>query len=405
VTVTAHDWAPLLARRARSNQSGGALASILAQANATDIITLSGGFPAAETFPVGVLSELTERVMSSSSATALQYSPTQGLASVRDAIAGRLGEREGRVPTEAGLMVTSGGIDALELLSKSLLDPGDVVLVEAPSYLGAIMGFKGYEADVRGVPMDESGLDVDAVAQLLAGGLRPKFLYTIPDHQNPSGRTLSMDRRMALTALAERYGMLIVEDVAYRELSFTGVRASSLWELAPHVVVQIGTFSKVFFPGVRLGWAVGPDAIVAQMIEAKQNSDQCSGALGQRLVEEYIRGGHLDTQIELSRALYARRSAAMLSALEASMPPEVSWTLPTGGFFTWLTAPAGVDTSALTRRATEAKVSYVPGAPFYADDRGHGEMRLSFSRVSEPDVHEGIRRLATLFTTTTQEIT
>jgi 2-aminoadipate transaminase len=405
VTVTAHDWAPLLARRARSNQSGGALASILAQANATDIITLSGGFPAAETFPVGVLSELTERVMSSSSATALQYSPTQGLASVRDAIAGRLGEREGRVPTEAGLMVTSGGIDALELLSKSLLDPGDVVLVEAPSYLGAIMGFKGYEADVRGVPMDESGLDVDAVAQLLAGGLRPKFLYTIPDHQNPSGRTLSMDRRMALTALAERYGMLIVEDVAYRELSFTGVRASSLWELAPDVVVQIGTFSKVFFPGVRLGWAVGPDAIVAQMIEAKQNSDQCSGALGQRLVEEYIRGGHLDTQIELSRALYARRSAAMLSALEASMPPEVSWTLPTGGFFTWLTAPAGVDTSALTRRATEAKVSYVPGAPFYADDRGHGEMRLSFSRVSEPDVHEGIRRLATLFTTTTQEIT
>jgi 2-aminoadipate transaminase len=309
------------------------------------------------------------------------------------------------VPTEAGLMVTSGGIDALELLSKSLLDPGDVVLVEAPSYLGAIMGFKGYEADVRGVPMDESGLDVDGLAELLAGGLRPKFLYTIPDHQNPSGRTLSMDRRMALTALAERYGLLIVEDVAYRELSFTGVRASSLWELAPDVVVQIGTFSKVFFPGVRLGWAVGPDAIVAQMIEAKQNSDQCSGALGQRLVEEYIRGGHLDTQIELSRALYARRSAAMLSALEAFMPPEVSWTLPTGGFFTWLTAPPGVDTSALTRRATEAKVSYVPGAPFYADDRGHGEMRLSFSRVSEPDVHEGIRRLATLFTTTTQEIT
>jgi 2-aminoadipate transaminase len=405
VTLTAHDWAPLLARRARSNHSGGALAAILAQANATDIITLSGGFPAAETFPVGVLSELTERVMSSSSASALQYSPTQGLASVRDAIAGRLGEREGRIPPEAGLMVTSGGIDALELLSKSLLDPGDVVLVEAPSYLGAIMGFKGYEADVRGIPMDESGLDVDALAALLAGGLRPKFLYTIPDHQNPSGRTLSMDRRVALTALAERYGLLIVEDVAYRELSFSGERARSLWEIAPEVVVQIGTFSKVFFPGVRLGWAAGPDAIVAQMIEAKQNSDQCSGALGQRLVEEYIRGGHLDAQIELSRALYARRSAAMLSALDAFMPPGVSWTLPTGGFFTWLTAPAGVDTSALTRRATQARVSYVPGAPFYADDRGHGEMRLSFSRVSEPDVHEGIRRLASLFITTTQEIT
>lgn len=400
MTVTAQDWAPLLARRARSNSSGGAIAAILAQANATDVITLSGGFPAAETFPVEVLSELIGQVLSSGSSTALQYSPTQGLASVRDAIAARLGEHEGRVPDEAGLLVTSGGIDALELLSKSFLDPGDVVLVEAPSYLGAIMAFQGYEAHVRGVPMDESGLDVEALAALLAGGLRPKFLYTIPDHQNPSGRTLSMDRRIALTTLAERYGMLIVEDVAYRELSFNGVRTSSLWELAPDVVVQVGTFSKIFFPGVRLGWAAGPDAIVAQMIEAKQNSDQCSGAFGQRLVEEYIRGGHLDTQLELSRALYARRSAAMLTALEAFMPPDVTWTIPTGGFFTWLTAPAGVDTAALVRGATEARVSYVPGAPFYADDRGQREMRLSFSRVSETDVHEGVRRLATLFTTT-----
>ncbi len=404
MTVTAHDWAPLLARRARSNDSGGAIAAILAQANATDIITLSGGFPAAETFPVDVLSELTGRVLSSGSATALQYSPTQGLPSVRDAITARLGEREGRVPTEAGLLVTSGGIDALELLSKSLIDPGDVVLVEAPSYLGAIMGFKGYEADVRGVPMDESGLDVEALADLLADGLRPKFLYTIPDHQNPSGRTMSMDRRTALTTLADRYGMLIVEDVAYRELSFTGVRATSLWELAPDIVVQVGTFSKIFFPGVRLGWAAGPDAIIAQMIEAKQNSDQCSGAFGQRLVEEYIRGGHLDVQLELSRALYARRSAAMMSALDASMPPGVTWTIPTGGFFTWLTAPTGIDTAALAGRAREARVSYVPGAPFYADHQGQCEMRLSFSRVNEPDVHEGVRRLAALFTTTSQEI-
>lgn len=403
MTVTLHDWAPLLARRARGGGSGGAIAEILAQANATDIITLSGGFPAAETFPVDVLSELTGRVLSSGSASALQYSPTQGLPSVRDAIASRLGEREGRVPTEAGLLVTSGGIDALELLSKSLLDPGDVVLVEAPSYLGAIMGFKGYEAEVRGVPMDEAGLDVEALGDLLAGGLRPKFLYTIPDHQNPSGRTLSMDRRVALAALAERYGMLVVEDVAYRELAFSGVRATSLWELAPDVVVQVGTFSKVFFPGVRLGWAAGPDAIIAQLVEAKQNSDQCSGAFGQRLVEEYIRGGHLDAQLVRSRALYASRSAAMLTALESSMPPGVTWTVPTGGFFTWLTAPAGVDTTVLARRAREARVSYVPGVPFYADGQGRREMRLSFSRVSEPDVHEGIRRLATLFATTYQE--
>lgn len=397
MTATSYDWEPLLARRVRSHDGGGAIAAILAQANATDIITLSGGFPAPETFPVDVLATLTDAVLTSGSATALQYSPTQGLPSVRDALATRLAEREGRSPEEAGLMVTSGGIDALELLSKSLLDPGDVVLVEAPTYLGAIMAFQGYEAEVRALSVDEAGLDVEALAGLLAAGLRPKFLYTIPDHQNPSGRTMSRQRRLALVDLASRYGVLIVEDVAYRELTFTGEREPSLWALAPEVVVQVGTFSKIFFPGVRLGWAVGPQPIVRQMVDAKQNSDQCSGAFGQRLVEEYIRGGHLDAQLELSRALYARRGAVVLAALDQYMPAGVTWTVPTGGFFTWLTAPVGVDTTALAHLAQAAGVSYVPGAPFYPDDRGHREMRLSFSRVSEPDLHEGVRRLASLF--------
>lgn len=401
---TTHDWSASLARRARSGNSGSALAEILALANATGVITLSGGFPAPETFPVDVLAELMRGLLAGDPEVALQYSPTPGLASVRDAIAGRLGQREGLLPADDELMVTSGGIDALELLAKSLLDPGDVVLVEAPTYLGAIMGFAGYEADVRGVPMDEDGLDVEALATLLDGGLRPKLLYTIPDSQNPSGRTMSQDRRTALAALAQRHGLLVVEDVAYRELSFTGERATSLWALAPDVVVQIGTFSKTFFPGVRLGWAVGPAPLVARMVEAKQNSDQCAGALGQRLVEEYVRGGHLDRQLELSRALYADRCSAMLDALDATMPDGVTWTRPTGGFFTWLTVPAGIDTTELGRRAREARIAFVPGAPFYPDGRGRRELRLSFSRVTEQDIHVGVRRLAALITTTSEEI-
>jgi 2-aminoadipate transaminase len=297
-------------------------------------------------------------------------------------------------------MVTSGGIDALELLAKSLIDPGDVVLVEAPTYLGAIMGFEAYEADVRGVPMDDDGLDVDALEALLAAGLRPKLLYTIPDHQNPSGRQLSEQRRHALAALAQRYGVLVVEDVAYRELSFSGERATSLWTLAPDVVVQIGTFSKTFFPGVRLGWAVGPAALVGAMVVAKQNSDQCAGALGQRLLEEYLRGGHLDRQLIVSRSLYAGRCSAMLSALDALAPAEWRWTRPTGGFFCWLTAPPGTDTTELAIRARDAGVAFVPGAPFYPDGRGRTELRLSFSRATEQDIVEGIRRLAALLPTT-----
>lgn len=397
MTTATPDWSRSRAARAAAGHAGDALAEILALANATDVITLSGGFPAPETFPVAVLAELTGRLLADDAAVALQYSPTRGLPSVRAAIADRLAAREGRRPDDAELMVTSGGIDALELLAKSLLDPGDVVLVEAPTYLGAIMAFAGYQADVRGVPMDKDGLDVEALATLLAGGLRPKLLYTIPDHQNPSGRSMAPDRRRRLAALAERYGLLVVEDVAYRDLSFADDRETSLWTLAPDVVVQIGTFSKTFFPGVRLGWATGPVALVAQMVQAKQNSDQCAGALGQRLVEDYLRGGHLDRQLIASRSLYAGRCRAMMAALEREMPAGVSWTRPTGGFFSWLTAPAGTDTQALAGLAREARVAFVPGPPFYPDGRGQRELRLSFSRVTEPDIDEGVRRLAAFF--------
>jgi 2-aminoadipate transaminase len=296
-------------------------------------------------------------------------------------------------------MITSGGIDCMELLAKSYVDPGDVVVVESPTYLGGIMAFRGYEADVRGVPMDGDGMRVDVLASLLAGGLRPKIVYTIPDYQNPTGLSMSADRRTELAGLARRYGFLICEDVAYRELGFGAPPPASLWSLAPDVVLQAGTGSKIFFPGVRLGWAAGPQQVIGRLVVAKQNSDQCSGALGQRMFEEYGRAGHLDRQIVASRALYARRAELVTQALAAHMPGGTTWTTPRGGFYVWLTAPDGVDTVALSAAARDRKVAYVPGRPFYPGDAGATQIRLAYSRVADHLIDEGIRRIGEVLKT------
>ncbi|MGA8427439.1 MAG: PLP-dependent aminotransferase family protein, partial [Candidatus Dormiibacterota bacterium] len=277
-----HDWSAGLAQRTRA-LGGGEITAILALAGATDVITFSGGFPDPATFPTEILAEIAARLIAGDAAVSLQYTATEGIAGVRDYLAGRLEALEGTRPGPGELMVTSGGIDCMELLAKSYLDPGDVVVVEAPTYLGAIMAFRGYEADVRGVPLDSGGMRVDVLAGLLAGGLRPKIVYTIPDYQNPTGLSMSADRRAELIALARRYGFLICEDVAYRELGFGAPPPACLWSLAPDVVLQAGTGSKIFFPGVRLGWAAGPEQVIGRLVVAKQNSDQCSGALGQRM--------------------------------------------------------------------------------------------------------------------------
>ncbi len=393
-----HDWDADIARRTQT-LGGGEITAILALAGATDVITFSGGFPAPETFATGVLAEIAQRLISSDPAVSLQYSATEGIASVRDYVAGRLTTAQGRTPGDGELMITSGGIDCMELVAKTYLDPGDLVIVEAPTYLGAIMAFRGYEADVQGVPIDADGLRVDVLASRLAGGERPKILYTIPDFQNPSGLSMSLERRQALVALARQYGFMILEDVAYRDLSFDHVPPPTLWTLAPDVVVQAGTFSKIFCPGFRLGWAAGPAEIVARLVVAKQNSDQCSGALGQRMLEEYGRAGHMDRQIVESRALYQRRAGLTGEALARHMPDGTTWTTPTGGFYYWITAPDGVDTVALSAAARERKVAYVPGRPFYAGDEGHAQIRLSYSRVDDELIDEGVRRIGEVLKT------
>jgi 2-aminoadipate transaminase len=395
LTREAQSWNDLFAARTRAGVGAG-LADILALAGDTTLIPFAGGFPDAQTFPGAAVSSLLAELVASGDASALQYAPTQGLPGPREVVADRLEAFQGRRPDGDEVMITSGTIEALELIGKSFLDAGDVVVVEGPTYLGAIMAFRSFEAEVVAVPMDGEGLQVDELERRLAAGLRPKLLYAIPDYQNPAGLTLADERRTELVELARRYGFLIVEDVAYRELGFGREPPPSLWSVAPDVVVQAGTTSKTFFPGVRLGWAAGPATVVAQLVAAKQNTDQCAGALGQRLFEEYARRGWMDEQLERSRALYRRRCERLLAALERHMPDEVGWTRPDGGFFSWLTLPGALESAEFTKSAAARGVAVVPGMPFFPDGRGGANLRLSFSRVEDELIDEGIGRLAAL---------
>lgn len=396
------NWDASLARRAAA-LGAGEITAILSLAGATDVITFSGGFPDPATFPAAVLAGIAADLITADPGVALQYAATGGIGRVRDYIAARIGTLQGTAPGPGELMITSGGIDCLELVAKTYLDAGDTVVTEAPTYLGAIMAFRGFEADLHGVPVDACGLRTDILETHLANGLRPKLLYTIPDFQNPTGLTMTAQRREHLVALARRYGFLIVEDVAYRDLWFTQPPPPSLWSAASDVVLQAGTFSKVFCPGVRLGWAAGPAQIITRLVVAKQNTDQCAGALGQRMLEEYGRGGHLDRQLPASRALYARRAALMAGALAAHMPPGTTWTTPEGGFYIWVTAPPGTDTAALAAAARARRVAYVPGRPFYPAADGAAQLRLAYSRVDDGLIGEGIRRIAAVLATAREE--
>jgi 2-aminoadipate transaminase len=388
-------WDRLFAERTRGDVGEG-ITAVLAFLGRPDLISFAGGFPDPLTFPRERASALLAEFAAAGESAAFQYAPTRGLAGPLEAIAGRLEALQGRRPADDELVITSGAIEALELVGKSFLDRGDVVVVEGPTYLGAIQAFRSFESEVVAIPMDDHGLQVDELERRLADGVRPKLVYTIPDHQNPAGVSLSRERRGLLVELAGRYGFLIVEDVAYRELGFDDEAEPSLWSLAPDVVLQAGTTSKTLFPGVRLGWAVGPADVSAQLVSAKQNTDQCAGALGQRLFEEYVRRGWIDEQLVQSRSLYRRKCERMLAALERYMPEGTRWTSPKGGFFSWLALPDGGDAGDLARRAVERGVAVVPGSLFFADGSGGDNVRLSFSLVEEAKIDDGIQRLASL---------
>jgi 2-aminoadipate transaminase len=394
VTPETDRWDALYAARTRGDVGEG-IAAVLGLLGMPGVISFAGGFPDPVTFPRERVASLLAEFAATGEADAFQYAPTRGLAGAVAAFADRIEAQQGRRPADDELVITSGAIEALELVGMSFLDAGDVVVVEGPTYLGAIQSFRGFETTLDAIPLDDEGLQVDELERRLARGLRPKLLYTIPDHQNPAGVTLSAERRMLLVELARKHGFLIVEDVAYRELGFGGEALPSLWTLAPDVVVQAGTTSKTLFPGVRLGWAIAPPDVAARLVSAKQTTDQCAGAFGQRLFEEFQRRGWIDEQLARSRALYERKCTRLLAALEASMPGGARWTTPRGGFFSWLTLP-NVDTTELARRAVERSVGIVPGSLFFPDGRGADSVRLSFSLVDEAQIDEGIERLAAL---------
>jgi 2-aminoadipate transaminase len=314
------DFTDAFARRTRM-RGGDGLTSILA-GSPPGVLSMTGGFPNPATFPTDELDEIAARLLRDDAAVALQYTPCEGIASVREYLVDRQEHLQGRRPEPAELIVTSGGMECIALMCQALIDPGDTIVSEAPSYLGALMAFGGAEADTVAIATDGEGLRVDALAEGLADGLRPKFVYTIPEYQNPTGRTLPLERRHELVELCRRHRVLIFEDVAYRELSFDGSSLPSLWSLAPDVVLQAGTFSKTFFPGVRLGWAVGPAEVIAELAAAKQTTDQCAGGLGQRLVEEYGRAGGFERNLPAARSLYASHWAACRPRSAGTCPKE-----------------------------------------------------------------------------------
>ena len=369
------------------------LATILAGAP-PGVLSLAGGFPNPDTFPTAEIADIAARLLRDDPAVALQYTAPEGIPSVRGYLCDRQEQRQGVRPQPDELMVTSGGMECIALACRSLIEPGDTIAVEAPTYLGALMAFAGAHAQIEALPMDEDGLRVDALQARLDAGVNPKLLYVIPEYQNPSGRTLSLPRRHALIELCRRHQVLILEDVAYREISFDGATLPSLWSLGPDVVLQAGTFSKLLSPGFRLGWAAGPRDAIARLAAAKQTTDQCAGALGQRIVEEYGRAGLFDRRLPSACALYASHWRALERALGQHMPDACTWSEPTGGFFCWLTLAPQYDTLALRAAALDAGVMYVPGTLFGG---APNTMRLSFSLLAEPELETAVVRLSTLF--------
>jgi 2-aminoadipate transaminase len=391
MSTAAEGWAHAFA--GRTHNRSGEVTKILA-ATPPGVLSLAGGFPNPDTFPTEILTDIVTRLVHDDPGAVLQYTPCEGISSFREYLVGRQEQLQGRRPQVDELIVTSGGMEAMALVCQSVVDPGDAVAVEAPTYLGALMAFAGFEARIEEIPMDDDGMQVDVLAERLAAGLRPKFVYVIPDYQNPTGRTLSLARREALVELCRRHDVLILEDVAYREMSFDGAALPSLWSLAPDAVLQAGTFSKIFAPGVRLGWAVGPRDVIAQMAAAKQTTDQCSNGFCQRILDVYGRAGEFERQIPRSRALYASHWRALEQAFRRYLPDGCAWSEPAGGFFAWLTLPPQLDADEMRADAIEAGVTYVPGHAFYDSDAGRNEIRLSFSHLGEEDLDRAVERLA-----------
>ena len=368
------------------------------------MISLAGGLPSPESFPSGILGGLFKEVVETDGADVLQYGPTEGDDVLKRAI--NIHEGEADVPLDR-LIITEGSTNAIYLFARSVIDPGDVVLCEGPSFSGSLVALEACGAELVPVPMDEEGILVGGVREAIdaakAAGKAVKFIYAIPDFQNPSGRTMSLARRLELIRVARESGVLILEDEPYRELRFYGPRLGSLWNLAgsefndERTVILCKSFSKILGPGLRLGFAVGPPEIIAAMARWSQKVITAPEGVVQRVVARFLERGYMGPHLERIRGLYREKRDVILSALKATMPPHVRWTEPEGGLFIWLTGPDGMDTDALFPKAAASGVAYIPGSKFYPTGaERRNEMRLNFSYAPEADLREGVTRLARL---------
>lgn len=367
-----------------------------------DIISFAGGLPNPLSFPREIIREiLCEVLEGEGAAQALQYGSTEGIPQLRETILERYSSRWGFEGDLENILITTGSQQGLDLLGRVFIGSRSHIIMEAPTYLGALNAFKFYEPVIHTVPMDGEGLIpelLDEKIKLLhRRGETPKFLYTVPNFHNPAGVTLSLKRRQALLEIAGEYDLLIVEDDPYGELRYEGKHLPPLVALDEEDrVIHLGTFSKVLSPGLRLAWTIGPKEVVKKMALAKQGVDLCTSTLSQTIALKYISGGHLDRHLPKIIELYRRKRDIMLKSMEEHFPREMNWTRPEGGMFIWVSGPEDLDTMELFPRAIEKKVAFVVGEAFYPDRSVKNTMRLNFTNPSDEDISEGIKRLASV---------
>jgi 2-aminoadipate transaminase len=388
-------YATLFAERTRVMKSS-AMRDLMALTDRPEVISLAGGLPDTSTFPAENFAKLMSQVAAGHTPQALQYGPTEGLPGVKQAILNVMAA-EDMIADPRDILVTAGGQQVIDLVCKTLLDPGDVVIAEAPTYPGAVPTFCSYQADVVQVTMDRDGMRIDelqeALAQLDREGRRPKFIYTIPNFHNPGGMTMSLERRRQLVRIASERELLILEDNPYGLLRYEGDPLPSLYSLDDEFVMYASTFSKILSPGMRLGWVVAPAPVIDKLVLGKGGADLCCSSISQYFVTEYFGSGPWQEYVLSLIELYRRRRDVMLDALAEQFPREASWTHPHGGLFIWATLPDYIDTTDLLARALRDNVAFVPGRAAYVDGRGGSCMRLNFSSVPEDEIREGIRRI------------
>ena len=359
------------------------------------IYSFAGGYPSADTFPLAAIKETISEVIDKYQGKAFQYGATQGVPELRQAVAERYG-----VPVDR-VQITSSSQQGIDVCTRVLVNPGDVILTSSPSYLGALQSFRSYRADIRGVVHKDSLTEfraayIDILEYVKAEGKQVKFLYMIPDFQNPSGESLTLEERRMLVELADEYDFLIVEDSPYRELRYEGEHIPTMYSLSPDRVIHLGSFSKIFAPGFRLGWAIAHPEILDKIYVCKQSLDLCPPIMDQYVAAEFLSSGRLDENLTKSIELYKGKRDLLLSLLEEHMPEGIRWTHPEGGLFLFLTMPEGFDAVKFYDTALDAGVAYVAGEFFHPDGSGRNTMRLNFSFMTHERIAEGIKLLASL---------